>query len=200
MAEQETKQTHVVLGVSPGEIVDGRFEIIDLIGYGGQGVVLRVRHLEWDTTLALKLPLPNVVKSPANKLRFLQEAETWIRLGVHPNIVRCWFVQDIAGLPGLFLDLMTGGSLEDKIKDRSVLSLSWDSFITILLQIAEGLAHSHSMGVVHRDVCPYALCSRSILTILTFSHVSRVVNNHLPRSHIPTDRATLKGKREGSIE
>ena len=160
MAEQETKQTHVVLGVSPGEIVDGRFEIIDLIGYGGQGVVLRVRHLEWDTTLALKLPLPNVVKSPANKLRFLQEAETWIRLGVHPNIVRCWFVQDIAGLPGLFLDLMTGGSLEDKIKDRSVLSLSWDGFITILLQIAEGLAHSHSMGVVHRDLKPENLLLR----------------------------------------
>ena len=90
----------------------------------------------------------------------LQEAETWIRLGVHPNIVRCWFVQDIAGLPGLFLDLMTGGSLEDKIKDRSVLSLSWDSFITILLQIAEGLAHSHSMGVVHRDLKPENLLLR----------------------------------------
>lgn len=160
MTNAQENQTHVVLGVSPGEIVDGRFEILDLIGYGGQGVVLRVRHLEWDTILALKLPLPDVVKSASNKLRFLQEAETWIRLGVHPNIVRCWFVQEIAGLPGLFLDLMTGGSLEDKIEDRSILSLSFPQLLIVALQVAEGLAHSHSQGVVHRDLKPENLLLR----------------------------------------
>ena len=106
-----------ILGLTPGEIIEGRFQIGELIGYGGQGAVLSVNHLEWDRRLALKLPLPDAVNSPRKSERFVREAEAWIRLGVHPNIVRCWFVRKIAGLPGLFLDLISGGSLEDKIKN-----------------------------------------------------------------------------------
>ena len=143
-----------ILGLRPGQIVDGRLEILNLIGYGGQGVVLKVKHLEWDRFLALKLPLPEVVQSPVNRERYLQEAETWIRMGVHPHVVRCWFVEKISGLPGLFLDLITGGSLEDRIKDAEFKTINWSKVLNILLQVTEGLTHSHSMGVVHRDLKP----------------------------------------------
>lgn len=143
-----------ILGLRPGQIVDGRLEILNLIGYGGQGVVLKVKHLEWDRFLALKLPLPEVVQSPVNRERYLQEAETWIRLGVHPHVVRCWFVQNISGLPGLFLDLIPGGSLEDKIKQGEFQGNNWAKILRVLLEVTEGLSHSHSMGVVHRDLKP----------------------------------------------
>ena len=143
-----------ILGLRPGEIVDGRFRIDGLIGYGGQGVVLKVTHLEWDRALAMKLPLPEVVSSPSKRERFLHEAETWIRLGVHPHIVRCWFVHKVVGLPALFLDLIPGGSLEDKIKSKSLVPGDWGGILAALLQVVEGLAHSHSMGVVHRDIKP----------------------------------------------
>jgi serine/threonine protein kinase len=150
-----------ILGLKPGQIVDGRFEISKLIGYGGQGVVLEVKHLEWECALALKLPLPDVVRSPKNRERYLQEAETWIRMGVHPNIVRCWFVHSVSGLPGLFLDFITGGSLEDQIKEGKYRTNDWSLTIKALLQVLEGLNHSHNMGVVHRDIKPENILIRA---------------------------------------
>lgn len=143
-----------ILGLRPGEIIDGRFRVNDLIGFGGQGVVLKVTHLEWDRALAMKLPLPEVVGSPEKRERFLHEAETWIRLGVHPHIVRCWFVHKVVGLPALFLDLIPGGSLEDQLKSGSLAPGNWEPILRVLLQVVEGLTHAHSMGVVHRDIKP----------------------------------------------
>ena len=143
-----------VLGLNLGQVLDGRFEIGNLIGYGGQGVVLNVRHLEWQRNLALKLPLPDVIRTPVHRDRYLQEAETWIKLGAHPNIVRCWFVHKVSGLPGLFLDLVSGGSVDDQIKNGEIGPGSWGKILRTLIQVTEGLTHSHSMGVVHRDVKP----------------------------------------------
>lgn len=154
-----------ILGLSPGEIIDGRFRVDGLIGFGGQGVVLKVTHLEWDRALAMKLPLPEVVSSPTKRERFLHEAETWIRLGVHPHIVRCWFVHKVVGLPALFLDLIPGGSLEDRIKSNELAPGNWTSILSNLLQVVEGLIHSHSMGVVHRDIKPENLLLREDGTV-----------------------------------
>lgn len=76
----------------------------DVIGAGGQGLVLRLRHMEWNRDFALKLPQPKALRDQKSRELYLKEAEAWIRLGVHPHIVRCWFVRPIEGLPGLFLD------------------------------------------------------------------------------------------------
>jgi serine/threonine protein kinase len=149
-----------ILGLLPGDIIEGRFQIGELIGYGGQGAVLSVNHLEWDRELALKLPLPDAINSPKKTERFVREAEAWIRLGVHPNIVRCWFVRKINGLPGLFLDLISGGSLEDKIKSGELGPGKWNPIIEVMIGVAEGLAHSHSLGMVHRDIKPENLLLR----------------------------------------
>ena len=153
-----TNQT--ILGLTPGEIIEGRFQIGELIGYGGQGAVLSVNHLEWDRRLALKLPLPDAINSPKKKERFVREAEAWIRLGVHPNIVRCWFVRQIVGLPGLFLDLISGGSLEDKIENGEIGPGRWTEILDVMIGVAEGLAHSHNLGMIHRDIKPENLLLR----------------------------------------
>lgn len=136
------------------QALDGRFVIGPLIGRGGQGRVFRVRHMEWDRDFALKLPLAKVVETGSSRELFLKEAEAWIRLGVHPNIVRCWFVRPIGDLPGLFLDLMAGGSLKSQIRTKAVRPGQWDKIMLILLQVLEGLTHAHSKGMVHRDLKP----------------------------------------------
>jgi serine/threonine protein kinase len=154
-----------ILGLLPGDIIEGRFQIGELIGYGGQGAVLSVNHLEWDRELALKIPLPDAINSVKKTERFVREAEAWIRLGVHPNIVRCWFVRKVNGLPGLFLDLISGGSLEDKIKNGELGPGNWRAIVDAMIGVAEGLAHSHSLGMVHRDIKPENLLLRTDGTV-----------------------------------
>ena len=110
--------------------------------------------MEWNRDFALKLPQPKALQDPKSRELYLKEAEAWIRLGVHPHIVRCWFVRPIEGLPGLFLDFLSGGSLEEKIRSQAVAPGQWDRILTILIQVLEGLVHSHSKGMVHRDLKP----------------------------------------------
>ena len=144
----------------PGDVIDGRMQVQELIGKGGMGVVWRVFHREWNRELAVKMPLPALVGSPTARDRFLREAETWIDLGVHPHIVQCLFVMDIAGLPSLFLDYLTGGSLKQWIDAGHVRPGQWEKVLDISIQIARGMAYAHSHGVIHRDIKPANLLVR----------------------------------------
>jgi serine/threonine protein kinase len=137
-----------------GDVIDGRYEILSRIGVGGMGVVWKVHHREWDRELALKMPLPNLVGSLALEERFVREAETWVGLGVHPHIVQCWYVLSIDGRPCLFLDYMTGGSLKDRLANGQLPPGRPVVTMELAMQMASGLAHSHSRGVIHRDVKP----------------------------------------------
>lgn len=144
----------------PGFVLAGRYELVQLVGSGGMGVVWRVFDREWDRDLALKLPRPVVLESPSLRERYVREAETWIGLGVHPHIVQCWFVSEVHGVPALFLDYLTGGSLASWIEKGHVRPGQWDLIVEIVMQVAEGLAYAHSKGVVHRDVKPENLLIR----------------------------------------
>ena len=154
------KQNFSFAGWKPGDVIANGLEIVDLIGQGGMGVVWRVHHREWNRELAVKMPLPALVGSPTARDRFLREAETWIDLGVHPHIVQCWFVKDISGLPSLFLDFLTGGSLKQWLTAGHLKPGQWARILEIAIDAAEGLAYSHSRGVVHRDVKPANLLIR----------------------------------------
>ncbi|MCA9779282.1 MAG: serine/threonine protein kinase [Candidatus Eremiobacteraeota bacterium] len=185
-----------ILGLFPGDVLEGRFQIGQLIGYGGQGVVLSVNHLEWARKLALKLPLPEAVDSAKKQDRFIREAEAWIRLGVHPNIVRCWFVRRVSGLPGLFLDLISGGSVEDKIKSREISAPNWERIIQIVTEVAEGLSHAHGLGMIHRDIKPENLLmtERGSVRVTDFGLVKSVERGHVrsgaPEGEAPSDAGT----------
>jgi tetratricopeptide (TPR) repeat protein/tRNA A-37 threonylcarbamoyl transferase component Bud32 len=166
-------KTEPDLGLKPGQVIDGRFVVEHLLGAGGQGVVFKVRHLEWNRDFALKIPLPQSIETHVARERYLTEAQTWIRMGVHPNIVRCWFVKEVASLPGLFLDLVTGGTLEDRIESGQFQAGDWGSVLKTVLELTEGLLHSHSKGVVHRDLKPENLMIREdgVLSITDFGLV-----------------------------
>lgn len=158
--DPSTSQTLAFTDWKPGDVIDGRMQIQELIGKGGMGVVWRVYHREWNRELAVKMPLPALVGSPTARDRFLREAETWIDLGVHPHIVQCLFVMDISGLPSLFLDYLTGGSLKQWIEAGHVRPGQWEKVLDIAIQIARGMAYAHSHGVIHRDIKPANLLIR----------------------------------------
>ena len=145
---------------APGTVIDGVFKIKEMIGYGGMGAVFRAQHLEWNLDLAVKVLHSEAAENMTYQEGFLREATTWVSLGVHPNIVQCWFVRECNGVPALFLDFLIGGSLEAWVKEGNLQPNDWAKMLDIIIQTADGLTHAHSHGVIHRDIKPANLLIR----------------------------------------
>lgn len=137
-----------------GDVIDGKYEVREKLGHGGMGVVYRVHHRRWRIDLAVKLPTRRLVDHPQARQRFLREAETWVGLGVHPNIVQCWYVRELGGIPRLFLDYVPGGNLKQAMRAGDPAPGQWSRMIDLMVQACDGLAHAHAQGMVHRDVKP----------------------------------------------
>ena len=84
--------------------------------HGGMGSVWRVHHTGWNVELAMKRPQAKVFRTEKQKEDFIHECEAWINLGLHPNIVSCYYVREIDGVPTIFSEWMENGSLEDAIR------------------------------------------------------------------------------------
>ncbi|MFI0349904.1 WD40 repeat domain-containing serine/threonine protein kinase [Actinomadura sp. 9N407] len=142
----------------PGRVVEGRYEVVRELGRGGMGVVYQVRHRGWGCDLAVKVPRREMFGDEADRERFSAEAETWVGLGLHPNVCGCHYVRTIDAVPTIFAEYVSGGSLDGRIADGSLYSGTPRDVLARILdlavQMAWGLEHAHSMGLVHRDVKP----------------------------------------------
>lgn len=128
--------------------------------HGGMGSVWRVHHMNWNVDLAMKRPQPKYFAEAGERRKeeFIAECENWINLGLHPNIVSCYYIRDISGVPSIFSEWMDGGSLKDCIRNGSVYTGSRPETIERLLDIAirfaNGLQYAHEAGLLHQDVKP----------------------------------------------
>lgn len=125
---------------------------------GGMGVVYRVYHHGWGIDLAVKCPKADEFRSEEGKRNFERECEAWMRLGLHPNIVTCYYVRRINGIPRVFAEFVDGGTLWEWIRDRRLyeggVRQSLLRILDIAIQVAWGLSHAHDHGVIHQDVKP----------------------------------------------
>ncbi len=140
------------LGVSPGDIIGGRYEIIRVLGVGGTGAVFEARHRTIQRTVAVKLLLPEIAYSnPAVPQRFLQEARTSNEVR-HKNIVEVLDFGNDDGRLFMVMEFLDGESLGAHIKRDAPLSPG--AIIRLLDPIMSALSLAHSRGIVHRDVKP----------------------------------------------
>lgn len=127
---------------------------------GGMGSVWRVRHKGWGIDLAMKRPQPKFFAeaSKRRKEEFVSECENWIDLGLHANIVSCYYVREIGGVPSIFSEWMDGGSLRDRIRDGSLYEGEPEQVqkrvLDLAVQAARGLCYSHEKGLIHQDMKP----------------------------------------------
>ena len=129
----------------------GPYRILRLIGRGGMGAVYEARHTKLDRVVALKiLPSPMTIDREYQE-RFDREARVIAKLN-HPNVVRATDAGDADGISYLALELLDGVDIARLV--RSVGRLPVPDAIEIALQVAQGLAHLHEHGIVHRDVKP----------------------------------------------
>ena len=139
-----------------GDVVSDIYEIISLLGQGGIGRVYKIRHRDWELDMAVKVPLPDVLDRIEGTEKCVKEAETWINLGLHPNIASCYFVRRFAGIPAIFMEYADGGSLSGLIASKRLYAGPdpIKNILDIAIQSAWGLQYSHEAGLVHRDIKP----------------------------------------------
>ncbi|WP_051732189.1 serine/threonine-protein kinase [Kitasatospora phosalacinea] len=143
-----------------GQLIDGRFELVSRLGGGGMGLVWRARDALLEREVALKEvrpPDPAVLDAdPAAayelRERVLREARALARLQ-HPNVVTIHHIVDNAELahPWLVMELVSGGSLHDRIRRGP---LAPQEAARIGRGLLAALTAAHAAGIQHRDVKP----------------------------------------------
>ncbi|GEM_PF-1929279 len=128
----------------------GRFEVLGPLGAGGMGVVYKARDPKLDRIVAIKVLHGFPGPEDPRAARFRREAQTAARLR-HPRIVQVHEVGEEAGLAWIAMDFVEGTTLRE-VLDRGTTDRS--ALVTILRDVADGLAYAHAEGVVHRDVKP----------------------------------------------
>ncbi|MHC4596194.1 MAG: protein kinase domain-containing protein [Planctomycetota bacterium] len=129
----------------------GSFEIVEMIGRGGMGVVYLARDTKLKRSVAVKrMPVELQADSTA-RTRFRREAELLASLN-HPNIAAIYdIIEQDAGAGYLILEYVPGETLAERIAKKP---LKLEEALSIALQIAEAVSAAHENGVVHRDLKP----------------------------------------------
>jgi hypothetical protein len=133
------------------ELVLGDYVVLDRIGAGGMGEVLKARHRTMERIVALKVLPTKEVSSPDSVKRFLREVRAAARL-IHPNIVTAFDAGEHQGTHYLVMEYVDGQDLAALVKQHGPLGV--DEAVDCTLQAARGLAHAHGQGVIHRDIKP----------------------------------------------
>ncbi len=129
----------------------GDYEVQEVIGQGGMGVVLKAFEPALNRLVAIKVLSPALAGSATARRRFTREAQAAAAV-CHDNIVAVHGVHEVAGLPYLVMQHVPGESVQDRL-DR-VGPLPLEEIVRIGLQTASGLAAAHAQGLIHRDVKP----------------------------------------------
>lgn len=163
------------------------YEVIEVLGRGGVGVVYRVRHVKLNRVVALKMLLAGEFASPLERTRFIREARADAAL-MHPNIVQIYDVGELDGRLYFTMELVEDGNLARKIDG---VPQPPDQAARLVATIAEALDAAHRAGIVHRDLKPANI-------LLTNGGVPKVSDFGLASRFAEEPSLTLNGTRLGT--
>ena len=129
----------------------GEFEILEWIGCGGMGIVLKGYDHELNRYVAVKVLHPHCATSAAARRRFAREAQAAAAV-VHQHVVAIYAVDGQHHPPYLVMPFVPGESLQQRLSRLGPFEVI--EVLRIGQQVAEGLAAAHAQGLVHRDIKP----------------------------------------------
>ena len=135
-----------------GKLLDGRYEILEVIGVGGMAVVYKAMDHRLNRLVAVKILKDDYLNDAEFRRRFHGESQAVAMLS-HPNIVSVYDVSKNDGLDYIVMELIDGITLKQYMDQRA--PLSWRETLHFAMQIAKALEHAHSRGIIHRDIKPH---------------------------------------------
>lgn len=136
----------------PSFFSDNRYRVEGTLGEGGKGIVYLCQDTVLGRRVAIKL-IKQEIMDPDSLARFQREVQSMAQL-VHTNVVTIFDIGQEDGRHYLVLELMEGGSVEDLIAAGTSSSLDIATTLRIGQDVARGLSHAHSHGILHRDIKP----------------------------------------------
>jgi eukaryotic-like serine/threonine-protein kinase len=134
-----------------GDVLGGRYEILQLLGEGGMGAVYKAMDRELNRPVALKLIRPELAANPSILARFKQEL-LLARQVTHRNVIRIYDLGDADGVKFITMEFVEGEDLRGLIKQKK--KLSPEEAVEIIQQACRALEAAHGVGVIHRDLKP----------------------------------------------
>ncbi|HET7790895.1 MAG TPA: protein kinase [Gemmatimonadales bacterium] len=138
--------------LKPGSVFANRYEIKEILGMGGMGVVYRGLDRELQEPVAIKTLRPEAMSGdPVALERFKQEIRLARKIA-HRNVVRTYDLGEVGGMYYLTMEFVEGTSLKQLIETRGRLPVPVT--LTIGKQLCRALEVAHEQGVIHRDIKP----------------------------------------------
>ncbi|MBI3270715.1 MAG: protein kinase [Planctomycetes bacterium] len=145
-----------------GDRIVGLYDVRAILDVSSLGRTYTVRHRAWGVDLAVRSPRAEWFAAAKDRDAFVREAETWVNLGLHPNVASCFYVRVLGGVPRLFVEYVDGGSLSSWIRGPDGPGRLYEGgesralarVLDVAIQLAWALKHAHEQGLVHQDVKP----------------------------------------------
>ena len=135
-----------------GRLLDGRYEILEPIGFGGMAVVYKARCHRLNRLVAIKILKEELGKDDEFRNRFHAESQAVAMLS-HPNIMSVYDVSTHEDADYIVMELIDGITLKQYMEKKG--TLNWKETLHFSMQIAKALEHAHGRGIVHRDITPH---------------------------------------------
>src|SRR5579871_3357942 len=134
-----------------GDVLAGRYEIVQLLGEGGMGAVYKALDHELDRPVALKIIRPELAANSSILARFKQEL-LLSRQVTHKNVIRIYDLGDADGVKFITMEFVEGRDLRALTTEKE--KFSPEEAVEIMQQVCQALEAAHSVGVIHRDLKP----------------------------------------------
>jgi serine/threonine protein kinase len=143
---------HQQLEIKPGTTLEGRYEILSLLGEGGFARVYLAFDTELSRKVAIKVLKQGLSEATEEFERYKRESKALAQMQ-HPNIISvlsCSLLQDAT--PMIVMEYLEGKTLKSLILQEGKIKV--DAALSILLQVLDALSYAHSAGLIHRDLTP----------------------------------------------
>jgi eukaryotic-like serine/threonine-protein kinase len=134
-----------------GEVVGGRYEILDLLGEGGMGAVYKASDRELNRFVALKVIRPELASNPSILARFKQELLLAHQV-THRNVIRIYDLGEAGGVKFITMEFVEGRDLRAILREKK--RFAPEEAVEIITQVCLALDAAHGVGVIHRDLKP----------------------------------------------